>query len=164
MLLCEVNKTTKSILVRNYCQVASCGKRDIVRIRLMETFVQNFAYIVSPLNPTKDSLNITTTTREGIYYLDTANSNVFIDPELVPNNLILASPEILRTNNIINKRVAWVFSFKTSKNAVPKGGYVTITIPKDVMLTVDDSILDILNYDNMARYWNTLIKYYPTSN
>jgi hypothetical protein len=39
MLLCELNKTAKSVLVRNYCQVASCGRRDIVRILLMETFI-----------------------------------------------------------------------------------------------------------------------------
>jgi hypothetical protein len=32
---------------------------------------------------------------------------------------MMPSPEILRTNNIINKRVSWVFSFKTNKNPVP---------------------------------------------
>lgn len=114
MLLCEVNKTAKSILVRNYCQVTSCGKRDIVRIQLMETFVQNYAAIVNPLVSARDSIVITTTTREGVYYLDTGMANV--EPEMIPNGMIMPSPEILRTNNVINKKVAWVFSFKTNKN------------------------------------------------
>lgn len=158
MLLCEVNKTAKSILVRNYCQVASCGKRDIVRIQLMETFVQNYASIVNPLVSGKDGIVITTTTREGVYYVDT--KEVFALPEMIPNNMIMPSPEIIRTNNIVNKKVQWIFSFKTNKNVVPKGGYLTISIPRDVMLSVPNSTLDIINYDNMGRYWNVTIKYY----
>jgi hypothetical protein len=79
---------------------------------------------------------ITTTTREGIYYIDTADESVFVEPEMEPTQLMMPSPEILRTNNIINRRVTWVFSFKTNKNPVPKGGYMNVTVPKDVLVTV----------------------------
>lgn len=43
---------------------------------------------------------------------------------------------------------------------MPKGGYLTVAIPRDVMLTVPNSTLDIINYDTMGRYWNVSIKYY----
>ena len=102
----------------------------------METFIQNFYQVVSPLQEKRDSLVITTTTREGIYYIDTADSSVFVQPEMEPTQLMMPSPEILRTNNIINRRVNWVFSFKTNKNPVPRGGYLNITIPRDVLITV----------------------------
>jgi hypothetical protein len=85
----------------------------------MDTFVQNYNYIVSPLNETKDSIVITTTTKEGIYYMDTANSGVFVSPEMQPTPLIMPSPEILRTNNVINSRASWIFSVKTNKNSLP---------------------------------------------
>ena len=98
--------------------MASCGVRDQVRVKLLETYVQNYFQIVSPLNEKTDSVIITTTTKEGIYFVDTADTGVFITPELKPTSLIMPSPEILRTNNIINKRVSWVFSFKTNKNPI----------------------------------------------
>ena len=75
----------------------------------------------------------------------------------------MPSPEILRTNNVINKRVSWIFSFKTNKNSIPRGGYLNMTIPRDVMLTVPNSTLDILNYDTNGRYWNVSIKMHPNS-
>jgi hypothetical protein len=74
---------------------------------------------VSPLQAKKDSVVITTTTKEGVYYFDTVDSGLFVVPDLQPTQLMMPSPEILRTNNIINKRVSWVFSFKTNKNPVP---------------------------------------------
>lgn len=77
---------------------------------------------------------------------------------------MMPSPEILRTNNIINKRVSWVFSFKTNKNPVPQGGYLNLTIPKDVLIAVQNSSLEVLNYDNGVRYWNVSIKMYSSFN
>ncbi len=77
---------------------------------------------------------------------------------------MMPSPEILRTNNIINKRVSWVFSFKTNKNPVPQGGYLNLTIPKDVLIALQNSSLDVLNYDNGVRYWNVSIKMYSSFN
>jgi hypothetical protein len=129
----------------------------------METFVQNYQYSVSPLQSKRDSVVITTTTKEGVYYFDTADSGLFVKPELQPTQLMMPSPEILRTNNIINKRVSWVFSFKTNKNPVPQGGYLNITVPKDVLIAVQNSSLDVLNYDNGVRYWNVSIKMYTSS-
>lgn len=58
-----------------------------------------------------------------------ANTGVFITPEIQPTSMIMPSPEILRTNNLVNNKVSWIFNFKTNKNAVPKGGYMTITFP-----------------------------------
>ncbi len=118
----------------------------------METYVANYMHIVNPLNQKRDSVRITTTTKEGIYFIDFAD--VFVTPELEPTSLIMPSPEILRTNNIINRRVSWVFSFKTNKNPVPRFGYMNITIPRDVMITVPNSTIDLLNYDNGVRFWN----------
>jgi len=61
--------------------------------------------------------------------MDTANLGVFVTPEMLPTPLIMPSPEILRTNNIINSRVSWIFSVKTNKNPLPLGSYLTIKIP-----------------------------------
>lgn len=58
-----------------------------------------------------------------------ANTGVFITPEIQPTSMIMPSPEILRTNNLVNNKVNWIFNFKTNKNVVPKGGYMTITFP-----------------------------------
>lgn len=62
---------------------------------------------------------VRTTTKEGYYYIDETSTNVFVKPDLVPTYLIVPSPEIIRTNNVINRRVKWVISFKTNKNPVP---------------------------------------------
>lgn len=95
----------------------------------METFTQNYFYAISPLNEIRDSIVIKTTTKETIYYIDTADKGVFVTPELAPTSLLMPSPEILRTNNVVNKKVSWVFSFKTNKNPVPPGGYLQMLIP-----------------------------------
>ena len=42
--------------------------------KLMETFVQNYNWVVTPLREVEDSLKITTTTRETIYLVDKAES------------------------------------------------------------------------------------------
>jgi hypothetical protein len=149
--------------VRNYCQVQGCQAKDEVRFKLMETFMQNYHQIVSPLNEKTDSVVITTTTREGIYFIDTADAGIFVQPEIEPTQLMMPSPEILRTNNIINRRVNWVFSFKTNKNPVPKGGYLNMTIPRDVLITVTNSSIDLINYDTGAKYWNFTYKLHPRS-
>ena len=44
--------------------------------------MQNYQYSVSPLQSKRDSVVITTTTMEGVYYLDTADCGVFVKPEL----------------------------------------------------------------------------------
>lgn len=75
--------------------------------------------MVNPLNSTRDSMLVKTTTKEGYYFIDETKTGVFIKPDLVPTYLILPSPEIIRTNNVINRRVQWVTSFKTNKNFVP---------------------------------------------
>ena len=38
---------------------------------------------------------------------------------------------------------------------------MNMTIPKEVLLTFPNSTVDILNYDNGARYWNVSFKMYP---
>lgn len=49
---------------------------------MFEDFIENYNFVVNPLNTTRDSLSITTTTKEGYYYIDTANTSVFITPDL----------------------------------------------------------------------------------
>ena len=86
---------------------------------MYEDFIQNYHYVVNPLNGTTDSMLVRTTTREGYYFIDETSTGVFITPTLVPTYLLLPSPEIIRTNNVINRRVKWVLSFKTNKNPLP---------------------------------------------
>lgn len=119
---------------------------------MYEDFVQNYYYVVDPLHATKDSIRINTTTKEGYYFLDTANTSVFATPTLQPTNFIMPSPEIVRTNNVINKKTRWVFSFKTNKNPVPAGGYLIMNIPQNVLLTIKDSSIDVLSYDTNKIY------------
>lgn len=75
-----------------------------------------------------------------------------VKPDLVPTYLIMPSPEIIRTNNVINRKVSWVISFKTNKNDIPKGGILTFNIPPNVLLTIKNSSIDMLNYDNGKLY------------
>jgi hypothetical protein len=72
----------------------------------METFTQNYFYAISPLNEIRDSIVIKTTTKETIYYIDTADKGVFVTPELAPTSLLMPSPEILRTNNVLIRKSA----------------------------------------------------------
>lgn len=96
---------------------------------MYDDFVENYNYVVSPLNSTRDSLTITTTTAEGYYFMDTYNTSLFIKPDLRAANLTLQSPEIIRTNNVINKKVQWVINLKIQKNPVPSGGYIVMYFP-----------------------------------
>lgn len=96
---------------------------------MYDDFINNFGYIVDPLDSVTDSLIIRTTTSDGLYYVDEAASSVFITPSLMPNNLIMPSPEITRDNNIINRKTSWVINFKINANAVPKDGFITISVP-----------------------------------
>lgn len=73
----------------------------------------------------------------------------------------MPSPEIVRTNNVINRKAKWVFSFKTNKNPIPQGGYLVIKVPKDVLLTIKDSTVDVLSYDTNALYSNFNYTLYP---
>lgn len=155
MLLCEINHISRSILVRNYCQVSSCGARDIVRVLLLETTVQNYNYIVAPLDPMRDSLQVYTTTREQKYFYDAATSGVFVRPELEPSILMMPSPEVLRTNNIVNKKVSWVFNIKTSKNLIPAGTSLRITLPARLMVPLAFSSVTVTNYDTGTPFPNT---------
>ena len=49
---------------------------------MYEDFIVNYNYVVSPLNATRDSLLVKTTTKEGYYYIDETKTNVFIKPDL----------------------------------------------------------------------------------
>lgn len=129
LLLCEVITSNRTIIVRNYCQVADCGASDRVRFKMFDDFIMNYHYVVSPLNDTRDSMLVRTTTREGYYYIDETSTGVFITPALEPTSFIMPSPEIIRTNNVINRRVSWVTSFRTNKNPTPKGSYLVMTFP-----------------------------------
>jgi hypothetical protein len=86
---------------------------------MYDDFIMNYHYVVDPLNSTRDSMLVRTTTREGYYYIDETSTDVFILPPLQPTNLIMPSPEIIRTNNVINRKVNWVTSFRTNKNPMP---------------------------------------------
>lgn len=72
---------------------------------MFDDFILNYNYVVNPLNVTRDSMLVRTTTKEGYYYIDESNTNIFITPALVPTYLIMPSPEIIRTNNVINRKV-----------------------------------------------------------
>ena len=86
---------------------------------MYDDFILNYNYVVDPLNGTTNSMLVKTTTKEGYYFIDQTAKDVFITPPLVPTFLILPSPEIIRTNNVINRKVSWVLSFKLNKNTVP---------------------------------------------
>lgn len=74
---------------------------------------------MNPLDANRDSMLVRTTTKEGYYYIDETSKGVYIKPDLQPTYLLMPSPEIIRTINVINRRANWVTSFKTNKNPVP---------------------------------------------
>lgn len=160
MLLCQLVTSNRTIIIRNYCQVSSCTSGRSVYFKMYDDFVVNYAYVVDPLLSTRDSLLVKSTTAEGYYYLDETKKNVFVKPDLVPADLIMPSPEIIRTNNVINKRVQWVFNFQTNINYLPKGSFVLITIPQNVLLTIRNSSIDVYNYDNGKLYSNANVTLY----
>lgn len=124
MLLCELFTANRTIKVRNYCQVATCTASSTVRFKMYEDFIMNYYYVVDPLNSTFDSMLVRTTTREGYYFIDETATDLFIKPDLVPSSFIMPSPEIIRTNNVVNRKVQWVSSFRTSKNPMPRYSYL----------------------------------------
>jgi len=124
----------------------------------MDSVVQNYAYVVSPLIDYRDGLNITTTTSNPLYFYD--SSTVFVTPELIPAHLTMPSPEVIRTSNVVNQLVEWVFSFQTSRNIVPARGYLNITVPRDVLVAVPNSPLIVLNQDTGIPYANVTVGYY----
>lgn len=124
----------------------------------MDSVVQNYAYVVSPLIDYRDGLNITTTTSNPLYFYD--SSTVFVTPEMIPAHLTMPSPEVIRTSNVVNQLVDWVFSFQTSRNIVPARGYLNITLPPDVLLAVPNSPLTVLNQDTGIPYANVTVAYY----
>jgi hypothetical protein len=75
----------------------------------MDSVAENYPYIVSPLRDARDSVNITTTTSNPLYFYDTAS--VFVAPEMIPSPLSMPTPAIIRTSNVVNSLVDWVFSF-----------------------------------------------------
>jgi hypothetical protein len=109
-----------------------------VTFRMYNDFVNNWGYVVDPLNNTADSLIVKTTTSNGEYYIDAASSGVFITPDLIPNNLILPSPEIIRDSNVVNSKVTWVVNFKINLNPVPSDGYITISFPRYVLIPIQN--------------------------
>ncbi|CDW89223.1 UNKNOWN [Stylonychia lemnae] len=154
LLLCEIITSNRTIIVRNYCQVSACKAKSKVYFKMYDDFIQNFNYVIDPLNGTTDSMLVRTTTKEGYYFIDQTSKDVFIKPDLVPTYLILPSPEIIRTNNVINRKVSWVLSFKLNKNSVPQGGYIVLTVPRNVLLTIKNSSIDVKNYDTSVIFPN----------
>lgn len=157
LILCEVNATAGTVLVRNLCQVSSCGQKAVLRFLVMDSVVENYAYIVSPLVLVRDGLNITTTTSNPFYFYD--SSSVLVTPEMIPAHLTMPSPEVIRTSNVVNQLVEWVFSFQTSRNMIPANGYLNISIPANVLLAVPNSQVQVLNQDTGTVYNNVSIGY-----
>lgn len=127
---------------------------------MFEDFIMNYYFVVTPLNSTFDSMLIRTTTREGYYFIDETAVDLFITPALVPSSFIMPSPEIIRTNNVVNRKVQWVSSFRTSKNPLPQFSYLEMQFPYGVLLTVPNSTLDAINYDTNGLFGNFTVHSY----
>jgi len=50
--------------------VQDCLEKATVRFRIFDDLVQNYYYVVTPLNSTRDSLKIWSTTADGYYFVD----------------------------------------------------------------------------------------------
>ena len=92
LLLCEVITSNNTIIVRNLCQVQTCGSGSWVYFRMYEDFIQNYYYVVTPLNSTTDSMLVRTTTSDGYFYIDQTNTGLFITPDLQPATHSLFTP------------------------------------------------------------------------
>jgi hypothetical protein len=101
-------------------------------------FINNWGQVIDPLNKITDSLIVRTTTSDGGYYIDEMAQGVMVTPALIPNNLILPSPEITRDSNVISRKISWVINFKINLNSVPKDGYLTIDFPRYTMIPIQN--------------------------
>jgi hypothetical protein len=119
---------------------------------MFDDFVMNYYYIKDSYDSSSDSIGIRSTTKEGYYYIDETKTNIFATPTLQPTSLNMPSPEIVRTNNIIDKRTQWVISFKITKCPIPNGGFLKLVIPEGVLLPVKYSTIDVLSYDTSGLY------------
>lgn len=140
---CEVNTANRTVIVRNYCVVADCGDRDVIRFTMGSDFLMNYDSVL-PLNDSV-SLSVTTTTDKTYYYVDQTTTGIFVKPDLKPNNLILVNPEVIRTNSYIAAKTSWVINFKINKNTVYAGGYLSLEVPKGVMMYMGETP-QIYNY------------------
>ena len=98
-------------------------------------FINNYKYVVSPLKVVTDSLIVRSATNDG-YQIDEAADSVFITPSMQPNNLIMPSPAIIRSNNIINTKTDWTITFKININDVPSDGRIVLNLPPKVMIPI----------------------------
>lgn len=69
--------------------------------KVFDDFMMNYHYVVYPFNATNDSLSVWSTTADGLYLIDGTTTGIEVTPELQPNNLIMPSPEIITTNNVV---------------------------------------------------------------
>ena len=72
-----------------------------MRFKAFDDFMQNYHAVVTPLNVVNDSMKIWSTTANGLYFVDGTTTNIIITPTLTPNTLIMLSPEIIRTANVV---------------------------------------------------------------
>ena len=110
--------------MRNLCQVTSCAASASVYFKMYDDFILNYNYVVNPLNSSIDYIMLKSTTKEGYYYVD--QDYIVATPALQPTALIMPSPQIIRTNNVISRKVDWIFSFSINRNPIPPGGYMTM--------------------------------------
>jgi hypothetical protein len=82
IILCTVIASNRTVIIRNYCQVADCSAGAVVRFLMLDDFMMNYFYIKDPMDSYNDSIGIRSTTSEGYYYIDETRTNVFATPTL----------------------------------------------------------------------------------
>ena len=146
-LLCTVDYTNRTITIRNYCHVASCLARDYVRFKVYNDFINNYKYAISSYTASNQSLTIRSTTNE-LYPINEISTGIYITPQLIPNTLIMPSPEIVRGNNVINTKSSWLITFKINLNDVPEDGLIVIRPPQGTMIPISGQTVEVSDYIN----------------
>lgn len=123
------NATSNTVTVNNLCNPGGCTASSLKIITLDLTYVKNIGWIKSPLSTSTDSWQILTT--QAGYYIDQLTTGIIATPSLTTNVVTITS--VSRSSDLINAIFNALFSITFTKNPIPTGGYLVITLPADTM-------------------------------
>jgi hypothetical protein len=149
---CTVDNSTRTVQVSDYCSAAggrTCTGGSTISICLKQSFMRNMNWIKSPL-ATTDSFEIKSGLAGGVYFIDGISESVVATPNLEPDILNFISPEITRTNDTVDVKVDWMVYLKFSSNVLNSTGYLTMTLPDDVLYDMGEDLTVTLETNSSA--------------
>mmetsp|Transcript_9913 Transcript_9913/g.9780 ORF Transcript_9913/g.9780 Transcript_9913/m.9780 type:complete len:251 (+) Transcript_9913:1647-2399(+) len=97
-------------------------------------------------------MKLWSTTYDGYYFVDGQEEDLWVTPELEPSPLIMPTPEVIRTGNVVLQNVEWIINFKINKSPIPSQGYIVIKIPPGLLFARPNYTLSVQDQDSGQEY------------